>query len=311
MTDNKTNELVNDVVEETAETADQTLDAVENSCAQGECAPNQGEFVPEQNVAPENQGQYGAYAEVPAEQQPAQFAEQEDTQSFADKIDLDEKVAATKNFFGDFWNFIKVCFTQSFPHGVKKAATEKTPYWLVIMAANAIFMGLSILIMVNKIFSPINAIMRTYGTSDSLIPGGYSFLIGFLASLLFFWIVVGGTIGLLAICKKTFNFQSVCNVIAVAWLPLTLICIVNMLIGFIYAPLAVLLASVAQIMFYILLYMGIQSLAKFQKSPFLWFSIMMLAVLIVYTLILGIILNSMTSSLMESAAGGLGNMFFR
>ena len=238
-----------------------------------------------------------------AEEAAQPSANEEENESFADKIQLDEKVQATKNFFGKFWDYVKVSFTQSFPYGIKQASTEKAPYWAVIFGANVLLVALSLLVGVKKLLAPLVSLLGSFsgGAIGNPIGGGYIFLIGLVLSLLFIWIVVGGLCAFLAICKKKVNFHQLCNVVAIAILPLTLIWAANILINLIYAPLGALLISVGYIMFFILLYIGVQSLAKFQKSPFLWFSIMVLAILIVYALIGGEITNSIAQKAAVSA----------
>ena len=107
--------------------------------------------------------------------------------------------------------------------------------------------------------------------------------------------------------KKDVKLFSVFNMVSVAALPLTCVYLLNLLIGLIWVPLAMILTACAAILSLILLFNGFQKLAAFDKRPTLTFVGCVCAVVVVIGLIGAIVISSKISGLAGAIAGGIGS----
>ena len=109
--------------------------------------------------------------------------------------------------------------------------------------------------------------------------------------------------------KKDVKLFSVFNMVAVAALPLTCVYLVNMLLGLIWIPLAIMLSLCALIASLILLFNGFQKLVAFDKRPTITFVACVSVVVAVIVLVVGIIISSKISNLAGDLVGEIGSGF--
>lgn len=107
--------------------------------------------------------------------------------------------------------------------------------------------------------------------------------------------------------KKDVKLFQVFNMVSVAALPLTCVYLLNLLIGLIWVPLAMILTACAAILSLILLFNGFQKLAAFEKRPTLTFVGCVGVIVVIIGLIVSIVVSSKISGLAGAIAGGIGS----
>ena len=138
---------------------------------------------------------------------------------------------------------------------------------------------------------------------------GYPWGLGLVWSLLIWIVLYGGIsaamyLAVKVIHKKDIHFFNVFNMVAVAGLPITAACLVNMLLGLLWTPLVLIVSTAAMICTLILLFNGMQRLGGFEKRPTITFAACIAAVLAIIILVVGIIVTAKLSTLLKDMIGG-------
>ena len=125
----------------------------------------------------------------------------------------------------------------------------------------------------------------------------WSFLIG---AFVFFGLSFAIYAAIKFIHKKDVKLFSVFNMVSVAALPLTCVYIVNLLIGLIWVPIAMILTGCAAVLTLILLFNGFQKLVAFEKRPTLTFAGCVGCMIVIVGIIAGIIISAKLNGLIAN-----------
>ncbi len=138
---------------------------------------------------------------------------------------------------------------------------------------------------------------------------GSCFLYGLLISVGVYFLMSFAIFAMMKVVfKKNIGLINVFNLVSAASLPLGAIWLLNLVLGLLWMPLVSILSVVGFVAFAILLYVGIQKLAKLETSPFLAYvgtwGVVAAIVVIVVCLVAGSTLGN-AMNMLEN----LGNMF--
>ncbi len=196
------------------------------------------------------------------------------------------------------------------PEGtVRKEARSGTLEWAIFAGISLVTFALSMAIGFKKVLAAALSIMTGSTASLPLSFGGMlgmSFLVGLIA---FGLLTAGVWVAANYVFKTQVSFPQALNMVGVASLPFSAACIVNMLAGLLWGPLAVVFFGVGAAMSAVLLYEGFKEYAG-EKSPFLMF-LAVVGVTVLLTVIIAYFLFQVVgkSSLENAVMEGLGNAF--
>ncbi len=193
--------------------------------------------------------------------------------------------------------------------GLATAAKSTTHEWAVLLFAYVLIFSLSVPIVIKcalgsiAYFGSYIAAMAKFGPIF-----GISLLVALIANAAIFF---GLFVQIKLIHKKNVSIISVLNAAEYAMLPITLACLINMLLALIWAPLAIMTFITAFIMQTILLYVGLQKLDKLEKSPFYTFTLVSFVCVCVVIGVAALLYNSCLSSILSGMTDSLlgGGLF--
>ena len=171
--------------------------------------------------------------------------------------------------FSAVGEYIKGFFSGRVTQTVASAAKSRGLQWLVLALANIIIFMISATLNV-KYALWSNTIVDVVA-SRLISIWAVLFASLFIGAAVYF--ALGGLIfgAMRLVFKKPVPYSSVMNMVGYATLPLTMAFIANIILGLIYVPLSLIVYTVAVIMSFCMLYIGIQKLDTLQKTPYFIF----------------------------------------
>ena len=214
-------------------------------------------------------------------------------------------VVATPNpIFENFVKRINGFFSLNSVKTVGDAAKSSGLEWLlfagIAVLAYAIALGANIGQAIRSLIGAMGGYIYNFGSGllyGLLLGAGTYFL---MSVLIFLTIKV--------IYKKQVSITNVFNMVAVASMPLACVYIANIIFGFIWTPLVIILSVTGMLATAILLYAGMQKLVKFESSPFLAYVCIWAIVVAVVCIILAVIVSLSVSSAIGGAASSLSGL---
>ena len=175
----------------------------------------------------------------------------------------------TNIIFSAVGEYIKGFFSGRVTQTVASAAKSKGLQWLVLALANIIIFMISATLNV-KYALWSNTIVDVVA-SRLISIWAVLFANLFIGAAVYF--ALGGLIfgAMRLVFKKPVPYSSVMNMVGYATLPLTMAFIANIILGLIYIPLSLIVYTVAVIMSFCMLYIGIQKFDLLQKTPYFIF----------------------------------------
>ncbi len=236
--------------------------------------------------------------------------------------------------FKNFLSRIKGFFSSQITKELGAAAKSQTMEWILFAVLSVLSFAFAMTIgmrsMVGSLIrSLLGTVMESAGGLGAMMGGVagqasnfmVNLLLNFGLTLLVSIVVAGFTYVAVSMItwlivsmmyKKNVTIPAVLNMVGYASIPLTIISLLNILVGLIWAPLALILYIVAVIMSVVLLYVGIQKLDKFEVTPYFGFALVVLATVVVAALVGGIlysiVLNVGADKLTEMS-GSITDMF--
>ena len=171
--------------------------------------------------------------------------------------------------FSAVGEYIKGFFSGRVTQTVASAAKSRGLQWLVLALANIIIFMISATLNV-KYALWSNTIVDVVA-SRLINIWAVLFANLFIGAAVYF--ALGGLIfgAMRLVFKKPVPYSAVMNMVGYATLPLTFAFTANIILGLIYVPLSLIVYTVAVIMSFCMLYIGIQKLDTLQKTPYFIF----------------------------------------
>lgn len=175
----------------------------------------------------------------------------------------------TNIIFSAVGEYIKGFFSGRVTQTVASAAKSKGLQWLVLALANIIIFMISATLNVKYALWSNTIVDVVASRLISICAVLFANL--FIGAAVYF--ALGGLIfgAMRLVFKKPVPYSSVMNMLGYATLPLTMAFIANIILGLIYVPLSLIVYTVAVIMSFCMLYIGIQKLDSLQKTPYFIF----------------------------------------
>ena len=175
----------------------------------------------------------------------------------------------TNIIFPAVGEYIKGFFSGRVTQTVASAAKSRGLQWLVLALANIIIFMISATLNV-KYALWSNTIVDVVA-SRLISIWAVLFANLFIGAAVYF--ALGGLIfgAMRLVFKKPVPYSAVMNMVGYATLPLTFAFTANIILGLIYVPLSLIVYTVAVIMSFCMLYIGIQKLDTLQKTPYFIF----------------------------------------
>lgn len=203
---------------------------------------------------------------------------------------------------------LKAFFSSNVTRGIGDAAKSTSHEWAILFGAFVLAFALSVPLFLKGAMPA--------GTS-SIIPFGSFFGMSLLIGLISVAVISAGAFLQVRLFHgKTVSFVSALNAAAYASIPVTIAFVLNILLGLIWTPLAVIVLLCAVFMQVVLMYVGVQKLAKLEKSPFYGFSVVTFvasaiilgAAVLLYKQCIMSALSGMLSSALGGLFGGSGSL---
>ena len=209
-------------------------------------------------------------------------------------------------------NFVKVFmgfFTKDPVGTAVNAGKSNTLEWLLVAAVSVVAYALALAANVGQLLSDILG-----AASEYMLPYLYNFgewlLYGLLIGIgTYFLMSAAMYLTVKVAYKKTVSFNSACNLVAAASLPLACVWVANILLGFVWFPLVLILSVAALIAAVILLYMGLQTYAdEGQPAPCIAYVVAWAAVVAVVVILVAVIGQAAVEEAVGSLMGGAMDM---
>lgn len=220
------------------------------------------------------------------------------------------KPSAVMNVLNSFLAILKGVFSKDVVKTVGAQAKNTGYEWIIGIALTVLTFTFAI--SVNFLQGMSQLLRSVAGNMGSRIMEyiGFPFVGTLGVSLLIALLTTGGMVAgmwLLAklVAKKNVSWLSVLNLVATATLPLSACYIVNMLLGLIWLPLAIIVSVVALMMTVVLLYVGFQKLEKPVLAPFYPFTLLIAAVTVVALVLSYLLYGAVLSAWAEGFASGI------
>ena len=201
---------------------------------------------------------------------------------------------------------------------IKTAVASKVHAWAVVGGVSILLSALAITFLPGGFMAYMaNAAMRelggllgasmrvSVGDVNRELPLGSFFGYGLLGSAIMYFAWALCIKAVYAISKVNAPFPMVLNMTAVTLLPSAVACAAAIILGFIWAPLAIILVAIGSVGNLLLLYYGTSNAIALQRNP-LW---LFLGAYVVCAIVLAIVVSQMFGSVLEAAMGGLGSGF--
>lgn len=202
--------------------------------------------------------------------------------------------------FENFVKRIKGFFSLNAVKTVGEAAQSTGMEWLLLAGMAILAYTLAFAANIGQLVSSM------FGSflSDGMYNFGWGLVFGFLfGSITYFLMSALIFLIVKVIYKKQVSIIKVFNMVAVASMPLACVYTLNILCGFVWMPLVVIFSVSGLVATSILLYAGMQKLAKFETSPFLAYVCIWSIVVTVVCIVLAIVANYVVDSMVSSLVG--------
>lgn len=207
-------------------------------------------------------------------------------------------------YVGDVFNLFKRTISKNTVKEVSSSAKQNSILWVFVLLFECIINALALTVVVRRgLYTISNNLYKSF-ISSGISYGDFSkflkelglgffnlFFRTFLIGIICFFVTVILIYILLRICKKTFAFNNIGNMISTAAIPLTFFSIINILLCFILPQATLLIYFVAILSVSLLMYFGIQKIDKFNESPFWIYMTFIFVLLIAYFLIVKLLMS--------------------
>lgn len=201
----------------------------------------------------------------------------------------------------DFLKVVKGVFSKDAVKTVSSEAQSSGFEWIVMLGLWMVTFILSLAVNIQQMLG---------AAADYIDIFGKAILANWAIAVVAGAATVFGIYGLLKVLfQKDVHLMAVLNMVGTAMLPLTAAYLINMLLGLIWVPLVTIVSFTALFMTIVLLYVGIQKLAKLDKSPFYAFHLLMGVVVFITVVVSYLCYKSVFSSAVSSMFGSLNNLF--
>ena len=211
-------------------------------------------------------------------------------------------VAQANPIVDNFLKVLKGFFSKNSLETIEASAKSTTLEWILVGLLSIVVYAFALAANVGQTLSQI--------ADGADISSVYNFGIWLLFGLLFgavsFCTAAFGSFLAAKIATNSFvNVHSAFNVVAAGTLPLSCVYLANILLGFIWSPIAMVLAICGIIACAIYMYSGFQKLAPFAKTPYIVYSIVWAIVVIVSLLVSYLVIRGYIEDLSNSLMRGL------
>lgn len=220
---------------------------------------------------------------------------------------VSETVKTNIPYVGDVLNLFRRTISKNTVKVVSSSAKQNSILWVFVFLIECIINALALTVTVRRgLYTIANNIYKSFVSSgmsfsdfnDSLKELGLGFFNlfsrTFFIGIVCFFIAVGLIYILLKICKKTFVFNNIANMVSTAAIPLTVFSVVNILLAFILPQATLLIYFIAILSVILLMYFGIQKIDKFTESPFWIYMTFIFVLLIAYYIIINILMSGVS-----------------
>ncbi|MBR0508072.1 MAG: zinc ribbon domain-containing protein [Clostridia bacterium] len=211
----------------------------------------------------------------------------------AGKAPVQKTAQPTPQLFTNLLNAIKAFFSPKPEAGLEIAGESKSHEWSILLGANVLFFALSFALnpgqFMASCFGLITSIMGTgsiYSEMSQMFNFGFFLLFGLLISIIANAIVFGAYL----LLEKVFhrgnqNIIGALNTVAYSTIPVTIICLLNMLIGVLWGVLVIPFLAAALLMQVFLLYFAVKKYSEKGEVKLLLFILTFLVVALLVVLI--------------------------
>ena len=220
---------------------------------------------------------------------------------------VSETVQKSIPFVGDVFYLIRRTISKNTVKEVSKSAKQNSILWVFVLILECVINALALTVVIRRgLYTVANNLYKSFissGMSYSDFSKSFKelglgffnlFSRTFLIGIVSFFIAVGLIYILLKICKKTFMFNNIANMVSTAAIPLSFFSIINIILSFIIPQATILIYFIAIISVSLLMYFGIQKIDKFTESPFWIYMTFMFVLLISYYLIIKILMSGVS-----------------
>lgn len=217
---------------------------------------------------------------------------------------ISETVKKSIPYVGDVFNLFRRTISKNTVKEVSAAAKQNSILWVFVLLFECIVNALALTVVIRRgLYTIANSLYKSFMSSGMSYSdfNGYLKELGlgffnlfsrtFFIGIVCFFIAVGLIYILLKICKKTFVFNNIANMISTAAIPLSVFSIVNIILSFILPQATLLIYFVAILSVILLMYFGIQKIDKFTESPFWIYMAFIFVLLIAYSLIIKLLMS--------------------
>jgi len=231
----------------------------------------------------------------------------------AGKAPVQKTAQPTPQIFTNLLNAIKAFFSPKPEAGLDLAGKSTTHEWSILLGANVLFFALSFALnpgqFLASCFGLITGVMgagSVYSEMSQMFNFGFFLLFGLLVSILANAIVFGAYL----LLEKVFhrgnqNIIGALNTVAYSTIPVTIICLLNMLIGVLWGILVIPFLAAALLMQVMLLYFAVKKNSEKGEVKFLLFILTFLVVAILVVLFAWLFTKAGVGASIKSALSSL------
>lgn len=217
------------------------------------------------------------------------------------------KVATPNPMVENFLKTLKGFFSKNTTKSIGDSAKSTGLEWVLVSLLSILTFAIAIPVNLSQLISAILGPVAQYAN------GGINYFLIFFYALLggigVFFLLGGAVFATVKfIFKKEINIHSVFNLVAAASIPMAIAYVLNILFGFFLMDAVIVFFAVGVIATAVLLYIGIQKLAKFESSPYLAFVAIWAVVIAIIMIVISIVAKNAVNGLVSSATGMLGSL---
>lgn len=217
---------------------------------------------------------------------------------------------STNPILGDALTTLKGFFSKDTVKTVGKSAKSQGMEWLIIASISMIVYAFALAANVKQVINYLLGSMASL-FGDEIYNFGSCFLYGLLISAgTYFLMSLAIYAAMRFLLKKDISVKNILNLVATASLPLTTAHLINIALGFVWMPFVVVFLTVSLIATAVLLYVGMQKATKLDKSPFVTYLGIWIAVVLVVIIFINLVTKSIISNTANDLVDSLGNGLF-
>ena len=183
------------------------------------------------------------------------------------------------NFINSIIGIFKDFFTKGPRKVIDKFAMRKGYEWLVLSFLSIIFCGLGLSLNMTQllgddIFSYLSYAGLNFGTMFGL--NILTSIVSIFVPITVIWVLLN------IVFKIDTGYTTVANIYSIAFLPVSIVYVINMLVGCVYAPLTLVILFVAMIYGFTLLNYSIQKITSGTKTDIIYLATIFVTVLLTF-----------------------------